>query len=265
MLGKRLEGKVAIITGAGSGIAKASAKLFAAQGARVVLAEINDTLGEQCEKEIVEAGGEVFFVQTDVTDEASVQQLMDATIERFGALHVLFNCAGGSVGEDRPVLEVDMELWQHTQDLDLKGPFLCCKYGIPHLIEAGGGTVVNVSSGGALRGIFPAHIYATAKGGLLSLTRCLAGEYSTQGVRTNVICPGLTLTDRILNRYTESSSSEGEKTEQQKAANHNMLKRYPFAVGQPEDIANVALFLASDESRMINGAVIPAEGGMHAY
>lgn len=263
MLGKRLEDKVAIITGAGSGIAKASAKLFAEHGAKVVLAEINEELGNQCEAEIQAAGGEAYFVRTDVTSESSVKQLMDATIERFGSLNVLFNCAGGSVGEDRPVLEVDMDLWQHTQDLDLKGPFLCCKYGIPHLIESGGGTVVNVSSGGALRGIFPAHIYATAKGGLLSLTRCLAGEYSTKGVRTNVICPGLTLTDRILNRYSESS--EGEKTEQQKAANHNMLKRYPFAVGNPEDIANVALFLASDESRMINGAVIPAEGGMHAY
>ena len=259
----RLENKVAVITGAGAGIARAAAKLFAAEGAKVVIAEINEEAGTSCAESINKHGGEAFYIKTDVTNEDSVKQLMDATVDRFESINVLFNCAGGSVADDRPVLDVDMELWQHTQDLDLKGPFLCCKYAIPHMINAGGGSVVNVSSGGALRGVFPAHIYAAAKGGLLSFTRCLAGEYSVKGIRSNVICPGLTLTERVLKRYGENT--DAPKTEQQKAASHDMLSRYPFAVGRPEDIANVALFLASDESRMINGAVIPAEGGMHAY
>ena len=197
----RLVDKVAVITGAGSGIGRAAAKMFVAEGAKVVVAEIDETLGEASARE---AGAR--FVRTDVTDEKSVMQMVRQARDAFGRIDVLLNCAGGSVREDRPVSEVDLSVWDHTINLDMKGPFLCCRHVIPVMVEQGKGSVVNFSSVVALRGN---HIRF---GGI-----------------------------------------------------DNMAERYPFSVGQPEDIANVALFLASDESRMVNGAAIPAEGGFSAY
>lgn len=260
----RLDGKVAIITGAGSGIARAATHIFAREGARVIAAELNPELGKASVEGTNGSGGAATFVETDVTDEGSVKAMVAAARAKYGGrIDILFNCAGGSVAADRPVTEVDMDLWQHTMDLDLKGPFLCCRHVVPEMIAGGGGAVINVSSGAALRGTFPAHIYTTAKGGLLSFTRALAGSYSRKGVRANVICPGLIMSDRIKSRYEKVPS---EKTTAQAASvNSDAMSRYPFGEGEPEDIANIALFLASAESRMINGAVIPAEGGMHAY
>jgi NAD(P)-dependent dehydrogenase (short-subunit alcohol dehydrogenase family) len=252
----RLEGKVAVITGAGSGIARAAARIFTREGARVVVAEIDAELGAASAKE---AGGEALFVSTDVTDDDSVKAVMARAVEEFGGLHILFNCAGGSILQDSRVTDVDMEVWDHTIPLDLKGPFLCSRHGIPHLIESGGGAVINVSSVAALRGNHPAHVYSSAKGGLISLTRSLAGAYSHDGVRANVICPGLIKTDRIKSRYVARKPSEVRE------GTISTFESYPFGVGEPEDIANIALFLGSDESRMVNGAVIPAEGGISAY
>ena len=252
----RLEDKVAVITGAGSGIARAAARIFTREGAQVVVAEIDPELGAASAKE---AGNNALFVPTDVTDEDSVDATMAQAVEHFGNLHILFNCAGGSVLEDSNVTDVDMAVWERTIPLDLKGPFLCCRYGIPRMIESGGGAVINVSSVVALRGNHPAHVYSAAKGGLISLTRSLAGSYAKDGVRANVICPGLVKTDRIKSRYVAEKASEGRE------GVIRTFERYPFGVGEPEDIANIALFLASDESRMINGAVIPAEGGISAY
>jgi NAD(P)-dependent dehydrogenase (short-subunit alcohol dehydrogenase family) len=252
----RLEGKVAVITGAGSGIARAAARIFTREGAKVVVAEIDPELGAASAKE---AGNNAIFAATDVTDEDSVKALMEQAVEHFGGLHVLFNCAGGSVLEDNRVTDVEMEVWDRTIPLDLKGPFLCSRHGIPHLIESGGGSVINVSSVVALRGNHPAHVYSSAKGGLISLTRSLAGAYAKQGVRANVICPGLVKTERIKARYVARKPSEEREN------TVSTFESYPFGVGEPEDIANIALFLASEESRMVNGAVIPAEGGISAY
>ena len=252
----RLDGKVAVITGAGSGIARAAAKIFTREGAQVVVAELNPELGAAA---ALEAGNNAIFVQTDVTDEASAEAVMQQAVEHFGGLHILFNCAGGSVLEDSKVTDVDMDVWERTIPLDLKGPFLCSRFGIPHIIASGGGAVVNVSSVVALRGNHPAHVYSSAKGGLISLTRSLAGSYSDEGVRANVICPGLIKTDRIRSRYV------ARKPSAERGGTVSVFESYPFGVGEPEDIANIALFLASDESRMINGAVIPAEGGISAY
>ncbi len=252
----RLEGKVAVITGAGSGIARAAARIFTREGAQVVVAEINPELGAAA---ALEAGNNAVFIPTDVRDEDSVEGTMAQAVEHFGGLHILFNCAGGSELEDSKVTDVDMAVWDTTIPLDLKGPFLCCRYGIPRIIASGGGAVVNVSSVVALRGNHPAHVYSSAKGGLISLTRSLAGAYAMDGVRANVICPGLVKTDRIKSRYVaKKPSAEREGT-------ITTFENYPFGVGEPEDIANIALFLASDESRMVNGAVIPAEGGISAY
>lgn len=244
-----------MITGAGSGIGRASAKMFAAEGATVVVAEIDEALGQSCARE---AGTGARFVRTDVTDEASVKQMVREARDAFGRIDVLLNCAGGSLREDRPVTDVDLSVWDHTISLDLKGPFLCCRHVIPMMVEQGKGSVVNFSSVVALRGNHIAHVYIMAKGGLISFTRALAGAYSPKGIRVNAICPGVVLTERVKSRFTDGNQIRFGGID-------NMAERYPFGVGQPEDIANVALFLASDESRMVNGAAIPAEGGISAY
>lgn len=256
----RLEGKVAVITGAGSGIGRAAAKLFVAQGAKVVVAEIDEALGENSAREAgaCEAGASACFVRTDVTDEDSVRQMVQQAREAFGRIDVLLNCAGGSLREDRPVTDVDLAVWDKTINLDMKGPFLCCRHVIPMMVEQGTGSVVNFSSVVALRGNHVAHVYVMAKGGLISFTKALAGAYSPKGVRVNAICPGVVLTERVRTRFSDGNQVRFGGID-------NIAEKYPFAVGQPEDIANVALFLASDESRMVNGAVIPAEGGFSAY
>jgi len=261
-MSRRLEGKVALITGAGSGIAKAASRLFAEEGARVVIAEIDLERGLATERMVKEAGGEALFVETDVTSEASARHAVAATVERFGKLDVLYNCAGGSTTEDDLVTEVDMSEWQRTMALNLLGPILMCRHGIPRIVEAGGGAVVNMSSGAALRGASPAHIYTTSKGGILSLTRALAGTFAKNNVRVNAICAGRILTERITSRYG-TPERQGPVVDLQDAAGR--VKEYPFWVGSPEDIARIALFLASDESRMITGASIPADGGRSAY
>lgn len=256
-LAGRLAGKVAFITGAGAGIGRAAARLFAQEGAAVVIAEKNALAGDLVAKEIEAGGGRALAVETDVSDEASVERAVGAAIGRFGAIHVLFNCAGGSIPEDAPVADVDLSVWDHTIGLDLKGTFLCCRHVIPEIVAAGGGSVVNSSSVVALRGS-SAHVYSSAKGGILALTRALAATYGKQNVRVNAICPGIVLSDRIKARM-------GTGLKEQAARNGLSLDDHPFALGEPIDIARVALFLASDESRMIHGATIPAEGGMAAY
>lgn len=253
----RLQGKVAFITGAGSGIGLACARLFAREGGHVVIAELMPELGKAAEAEVLEAAGQAIFVQTDVTDEASIARALEATLLRFGALHVLVNCAGGSVPKDGPVTDIDVSVWDHSLTLDLKGTFLCCRHAIPHLVSSGGGSVVNFSSMVALLGR-PVHAYSAAKGGVLSLTRALAASYGPKRVRVNAICPGLVLTERIRARV------QGGMLGSSKHADF-CTETHPFSIGEPEDIAHIALFLASDESRMIHGATLAADGGMSAY
>lgn len=255
----RLEDRTAFITGAGAGIGRAAAQLFAEEGAAVVIAEKDAEAGARVAREIEHAGGRALAVETDVTDEASVAQAADRAVAHFGGIHVLFNCAGGSIPEDGPAPEVDLSVWDHTIDLDLKGTFLCCRHVIPKIIAAGGGSVVNSSSVVALRG-HPIHVYSAAKGGILSLTRALAETYGRHGVRVNAICPGVVMSERIKARV------EAGLLDQDPDGPPNFsIDSHPFSIGEPIDIARVALFLASDESRMIHGATIPAEGGMSAY
>lgn len=258
----RLYGKVAFITGGGSGIARAASLLFAREGAKVVVAEIDGALGEATARDLVDAGGDAMAVRTDVTDESSVRAAIDAVVARHGRLDILFNCAGGSLNEDSVVTEVDLDVWDRTMALDVRGAMLVCRHGIPELVKAGGGSVVNMSSGAALRGSSPKHVYTAAKGAILSFTRALAGTYARDNVRANAICAGRILTDRILNNYG-TADAPGLVADLQDAAGR--VRDYPFWVGRPEDIANIALFLASDESRMITGATIPADGGRSAY
>jgi NAD(P)-dependent dehydrogenase (short-subunit alcohol dehydrogenase family) len=258
----RLQDKVAFISGAGSGIARAAARLFAQEGARVVIAELKPELGRATEQVVHDTGGEAVFIETDVTKEESVKNSMQQAVKQFGKLDILYNCAGGSIVQDAPVTQVDMFVWQHTISLDLLGPFNCCRHGIPELIKAGGGAIVNMSSVAALRG-FPAHVYVAAKGGIISFTRALAGEYAKNGIRANAICPGLVKTDRVLQRFGDPNDPNSGTPQAQ--AMKRQFQRYPFSVGEPEDIARIALFLASDEARMITGAIVPADGGLSAY
>ena len=249
----RLENKVAFITGAGSGIARTAAQIFAREGAKVVIAELKPELGQAAERVVREAGGEATFVETDVTQEDSVQSAIQATVERYGKLDVLYNSAGGSIVEDTTVTDVDMWVWPHTLSLDLLGTFLCCRHGIPEIIKAGGGSVINTSSMVAVSsGSFRAHVYVAAKGGIIALTQALAGEYAKDRVRVNTICPGGIVTDRSRQRIGNPDEMESIK---------KLREQYPFAVGAPEDIAYVALFLASDEARIRTGTTIQADGG----
>lgn len=253
-----LEGKVAFITGAGSGIARAAARLFALEGAKVVIAELKPELGRSSEQDVRNAGGEALFIETDVTKDESVKSAIHQSIAHYGVLNILYNCAGGSIIQDAPVTDVDMAVWQHTMSLDLFGTFLCCRHGIPELIRAGGGAIVNMSSGAALQGVYKGHVYTAAKGAILSFTRALAGQYARHGIRANAICPGLTVTERVIRMF-------GDPRKASDSPQRAMLMKYPFSVGDPEDIANIALFLASDKARMITGATIAADGGTSAY
>lgn len=258
----RLAGRVALISGAGAGIGLAAAELFAREGAKIVIAEVDHASGAAAEARVRAQGGEARFVATDVTDAASVAAAVATGERAFGKLDILFNCAGGSISADAPLGKVDIEaVWGETMRRDLFGTLQCCHHAIPAIVRAGGGAVVNMSSGAALRGASPAHIYSAAKGGILSLTRALAGTYATSNVRVNAICAGRILTERILARFGTPDAPTPDEDQQA----DTRVKEYPFWVGKPQDIANIALFLASDESRMITGAAIPADGGRSAY
>jgi NAD(P)-dependent dehydrogenase (short-subunit alcohol dehydrogenase family) len=259
----RLAGRTALITGAGSGIGRASSQLFAREGAQIVIVDIDPKSGAETEQLVLAAGGDAIFVRSDVTCEDDVRDAVQAAAERFGKLDILFNCAGGSLDEDGPLGEVDVAaIWDSTMRLDLLGTIHCCHHALPVMVRAGGGAVVNMSSGAALRGSSPAHIYSTAKGGVLSLTRALAGAYAKHSVRVNAICSGRVLTERIVGRYG-TPDRPGPIEDLQRA--DQRVREYPFWVGVPDDIANIALFLASNESRMITGATIAADGGRSAY
>ena len=260
----RLTGKVAFLTGAGAGIAKATAKAYVKEGAKVAIIELNRETGLAAEREIREAGGEAVFVETDVTKDDSVKRAVEATVARFGRLDVIMNCAGGSLQEDAPVHEMDLDVWQRTIALNLLHPFLSCRHGIPHLIKAGGGSIINITSHIGLMGsIKPA--YAATKGGIISFTRTLAAQYVQYGIRANAIAPGSIRTERQIKRYENKdfmlAGKPGPAARERMAAQ----KLYPYSLGEPGDIAAIAVFLASDESRMLTGTTIAADGGRSSY
>jgi len=263
----RLADKSVFITGAGSGIGRATALKCGAEGAVVTVADLDGAKGQATADALIAAGLDALALTVDVTDE---QQLIDATaqaVDRFGRLTTLINCAGGSIVEDGPVTEVDLDVWDHTMNLDLRGTFLACRAAIPHLSAAGGGAIVNFTSVVALKGSFRGHVYTAAKGGVISFTQALAGRYWRQGIRANAIAPGVVLSDRVQGRMDLHDGIDvDERLDTAMKLNERLIDhRHPFGYGVPDDIANVALFLAADESRMVNGAVIPAEGGASAY
>jgi NAD(P)-dependent dehydrogenase (short-subunit alcohol dehydrogenase family) len=243
----RLAGKVALITGGGTGIGRATAIAFAREGARVVVAELDAAAGEETAHL---AGNGAIAIRTDVTDEASVQAAVRAAVEKFGGLHVLHNNAGGSTPQDNTVVEAPLEEFWRVIRLDLFGTFLGCRVGIPAIIEAGGGSVINMSSNLALMGIAGRDCYTAAKGGVAALTRSMAVEFAPQRVRVNAIAPSATMTDRVR-RLMTGNAAVG------RLANSHLL-----GLIEPADIANMAVFLASDESRMVTGQVYPVDSGV---
>jgi NAD(P)-dependent dehydrogenase (short-subunit alcohol dehydrogenase family) len=243
----RLAGKVAFITGAGTGIGRATAILFAREGARVAIADIDAAAGEETAHL---AGNGAIALRTDVTDEASVQEAVRTAVQQFGALHILHNNAGGSTPHDNTAVEAPIEEFWRVIRLDLFGTFLGCRIAIPQIIRSGGGSVINMSSNLALMGIAGRDCYTAAKGGVAAITRSMAVEFAFQRVRVNAIAPSATMTDRVRKLMVGNAALD-------KLANSHLL-----GLIEPPDIANMALFLASDESRMVTGQVYPVDSGV---
>jgi len=244
----RLEGKVAVITGAGTGIGRATAKLFAQEGARVVVAELNTEAGEQTAQLIAQAGGDAIAITTDVTEPDSIQATIDKAVQHYGALHVLHNNAGGSTLRDGNVTEAPLDEFWRVIKLDLFGTFLGCRFGIPAIIRSGGGAVINMSSTLALSGVVGRDCYTAAKGGVAAITRSMAVEFAPK-VRVNAIAPAATMTERVKKMVVGNTGLE-------KLAESSLL-----GMIEPEDIAHMALFLASDETSKVTGHVYPVDSG----
>ena len=250
---KRLTDKTAIITGAGRGIGLAGAKAFAREGAKVVIAEIDADLGRQAEAALRAAGGEATFVRTDVSDSASVQALMARTEELYGGLHVLYNNASVFLNrQDGPVTDLTEATWARVLAINLHSIFLCCKYGIPLMARSGGGAIINTGSSASVMGIPGCDAYTATKGATVALTRSMAVEYGKQGIRVNCICPAGIATEMVKASSLDDPSFDAAY----------FFKRAPLGrLGEPEEVANLAVFLASDESSYVTGAIIRADGG----
>ncbi len=250
----RLKNKVTAITGAGRGIGWATAELFAREGARVALLEIDDKNGVKAEKDIIEAGGEAMFIKTDVSDAESIKDSFNRIEQTFGKLHVLYNNASIFLGrQDNPVSDLLLETWQRILGVNLNGLFHCCKYGIPLIIKSGGGSVITTSSSAGVIGIPKCDAYTASKGATISLTRSMAVEYGPEKVRVNCIVPAAIYTEMV-----RESNINDPDFDEAVFLNTIPVRRW----GTPQDIANIALFLASDESSYLNGAIIVADGGI---
>ena len=250
----RLANKVAVITGAGSGIGRESALLFAREGARVVVADVNEDAGRAVVEELRGAGGEAVYVRADVSKGAEAEGMVRAAEESFGRLDVLFNNAGISHARDDDAVATEEEVWDLTMNINLKGVFLGCKYGIPALRRAGGGSIINTASFVALLGAAtPQLAYTASKGGVLAMTRELAVIHARENIRVNALCPGPLRTE-LLMKYLDTEEKR------QRRLVHVPMGRF----GKAREIAQAALFLASDESSFTTGATFLVDGGITA-
>jgi NAD(P)-dependent dehydrogenase (short-subunit alcohol dehydrogenase family) len=249
----RLDGKVAVITGAGSGMGRVAAQMFAAEGANVVVAEFATHAGDETVRLVSESGGAAIFVKADVSQEADARTMIEAAVDEYGRLDVLYNNAGIMPEADHSVIDTDVKVWDQVMAVNLRGVFLGCKYAIPRMVEQGSGSIINVSSFVALLGCsVPQDAYTASKGAVLSLTRSLAVQFGPKGVRSNAICPGPIETPLLMDWLLKDE-----------AAKQLRLARNPTGrFGKPEEIVNAAIYLASDESRWTNGAQFVIDGGI---
>ena len=244
----RLESKVALITGAASGIGRATAVLFAREGAGVAVLDVDEDGGAETARVIGDCGGRAVFWRTDVSQEADVRAAVEASVKEFGRVDILVNNAG--IVNMAGAIDTSLEDWDRVLNVNLRGVFLCCKHAIPHMIRQGGGSIVNVASIGSLVAVMAHAAYNASKAGVVGLSRQMALDYGPSNVRINCVCP--TSTDTPLVRKAGAGSR----------ALKAMAELHPLRrITEPEDIAYAALFLASDEARSITGVVLPVDAG----
>jgi NAD(P)-dependent dehydrogenase (short-subunit alcohol dehydrogenase family) len=253
----RVDGKVAVVTGAGSGIGASSASLLAREGAQVVVADINPESAAATVRQIILDGGKAIAVSTDIRDEASVRNMIAVAVEEFGRLDILHNNAALTTAEilsaDGRVTDVDIEVWDAVLETNLRGCWLGCKHAIPSMIESGGGSIINTSSNGASTGDVSLTAYACSKGGINALTLRVATQFGRDNIRCNAILPGVTMT-----RTSDSVVSESIR--------NIRLSDIPIPrLGQPLDHAWMVVFLGSDESTWITGQLIHIDGGTSCH
>ena len=249
----RLQDKVCIITGAGGGMGRVAAQRFAAEGAKVIVAEYGEAAGSETAKLVTDAGGNATFVKVDVSTEAGAKAMTDAALDTYGRLDVLYNNAGIMPEADHSVVDTDVATWDQVMAVNVRGVFLGCKHAIPRMIEQGSGSIINVSSFVALLGCsVPQDAYTASKGAVLSLTRSLAVQFGPKGIRSNAICPGPVETPLLMDWLVKDEEAKRIR-----------LARNPTGrFGKPEEIVNMAVYLASDESRWTNGASLVVDGGI---
>lgn len=245
---------MALITGAGSGIGKSTALLFAAEGAQVIVNDLSETTGRETVEQIRETGGEAFFLQADVTQSMEVEQMVRLGLAQYGKIDVLFNNAGiAGVGL---LHKIEEDLWDRVVNVNIKGVFLSSKHVLPHMMERRSGSIINMSSCIAEIGLQRRAVYAAAKGAVLSLTKSMQVDYAPYNIRVNALLPGTILTPFVENYLRNSYENPDEALQ--------TIKRRQLSeeLGRPEDVARAALFLASDESNFVMGSPLYVDGGV---
>ena len=249
----RLAGKVALITGSAAGIGKGTAKLFASEGAKVVVVDVDDVRGPQTVEEIRSAGGEAAFIRADVEYEDQIAAMIQFAIDRFGGLNVLMNNAYWS--KNGNVVELERADWDRSINVMVRAIYLACKYGIPHMISAGGGSIISTASVHGILAASNSAVYEASKAAVINLSRQIAVDFGPQGIRSNSICPGWIITERGDAQLAEHP----ERLEKG-------IQVYPVRrAGRPIDIAYGALYLASDESTFVTGTSLVIDGGLTSW
>jgi len=249
----RLDGKVTIITGGGSGMGKTAAEMFAKEGARVVVSDVSEAAGQGVVDAVKAAGGEATFVRADVSREDDARAMVQHAVATYGRLDALYNNAGIMPEADHSVIDTDVDTWDKVMAVNVRGVFLGCKYAIPQMLEQGSGSIINIASFVAALGCsVPQDAYTASKGAVLALTRSLAVQFAGRGVRTNAISPGPIETPLLMDWLLKDEAAKALRL------NRNPSGRF----GKPEEIVSVGIYLASDESRWTNGANFAIDGGI---